>query len=109
MINYIALGKKIRKVRIEHNYTQRQLAIKLHFSVKHLGNIERGNARPSLECLVDISIALNISIEYLLSDSLPPQSYNYSNEFALTVEHFLTQQQFEIQQLQQNIEILKNA
>lgn len=109
MINYVALGAKIREVRIKHNYTQQQLAIKLHFSVKHLGNIERGNARPSLECLVDISIALNISIEYLLSDSLPPHFPDYPNEFALTVEHFLTQQQFEIHQLQKNIEVLKNV
>jgi len=109
MIDYAALGAKIREVRIKHNYTQRQLAIKLHFSVKHLGNIERGNAHPSLECLVDISIALNISIEYLLSDSLPPHFPDYSNEFALTVEHFLAQQQFEIHELQKNIEVFKNV
>ena len=109
MINYAALGKKIREVRIKRNYTQRQLALKLHFSVKHLGNIERGNARPSLECLVDISIALHTSLEYLLSDSLPPRFPNCSNEFALTVEHFLAQQQFEIHRLQKNIDIMKKA
>lgn len=109
MINYAALGKKIREARIKQNYTQRKLALKLHFSVKHLGNIERGNARPSLECLVDISIALNTSLEYLLSDSLPPHFPDYSNEFALTVEHFLVQQQFEIHRLQKNIDLIKKA
>lgn len=109
MIDYTALGKKIREVRIKRNYTQRQLALKLHFSVKHLGNIERGNARPSLECLVEISVALNTSLEYLLSDSLPPRFPHDSNELALTVEHFLAQQQFEIHRLQKNIDIMKKA
>ena len=109
MINYAALGKRIRKVRLQQHYTQQQLALQLHFSEKHLGNIERGTAHPSLECLVDISIALNTSIEYLLSDSLPPHFPNYSNELTLTIEHFLSQQQFEIQRLQQNIEGLRKG
>ena len=109
MINYIALGEKIQKVRLQHHYTQQQLALKLRFSEKHVGNIERGTAHPSLECLVGISIALNTSIEYLLSDSLPSHSCDSSKEWSITIEDFLTQQLFEIQRLQRNLESLRRG
>ena len=47
-MDYIALGNRIRETRQEHHYTQIQIAEKLNYSDKHLGNVERGHARPSL-------------------------------------------------------------
>ena len=47
-MNYIELGKRIREIRVQHNYTQLEVAEQLHFSQKLFCNIELGNARPSL-------------------------------------------------------------
>ncbi len=69
-MDYIALGRRIRQTRQEHHYTQIQIAEELHFSEKHLGNIERGHARPSLELVVCFANMLHVSTDYLLQDSL---------------------------------------
>lgn len=69
-MDYIALGNRIRETRQEHHYTQIQIAEKLNYSDKHLGNVERGHARPSLELLVDFAKKLHVSTDYLLQDSL---------------------------------------
>lgn len=93
-MNYQDLGQRIHDVRVSHNLSQNALAKRLICSAKHLGNIERGLSRPSLECLFDISTALNVSIDYLITGNTifpPPHS-----EIILNIDHFLEKQQNEI-------------
>ena len=107
-MNYTALGNRIRESRITHNYTQRQVAEQLLFSQKHIGNIERGNARPSIDLLVGIANTLNVSTDYLLQDSLTLPSAVNSGIFAEKVEQYLEHQKIEMLQLQKSLEYLKN-
>lgn len=65
-MDYTALGNRIRESRIRQNYTQMQVAEQLLFSQKHIGNIERGNARPSIDLLVGLANTLEVSLDYLL-------------------------------------------
>ena len=104
-MNYDALGKRIREIRTLNNYTQSQVAEELHFSQKHLGNIERGSAHPSLECLVSIANTLHISMDYLLQDSLKPYQSNLSYEYMVIFSQFLEQQQISIHNLQKKLGI----
>ncbi len=104
-MDYDALGKRIREIRILNNYTQSQVAEELHFSQKHLGNIERGSAHPSLECLVSIANTLQISTDYLLQDSLTPYKSNLSYEYKVIFSQFLEQQQISICNLQKKLGI----
>ena len=93
-MNYFDLGQRIHDIRLSHNMSQKPLAERLVCSAKHLGNIERGLSRPSLECLLDISSALNVSIDYLVSGSTTsPVPYS---DVILNIDHFLEQQQKDV-------------
>ena len=98
-MNYDLIGKRIRRLRTEHGFTQTEFAKMLSCSRKHLGNIERGESRPSLECLHDISNALNVTLDYLVSENIPTKSYDEHSELVLNVDHFLEEKQQEFQQM----------
>ena len=59
-MDYFALGKRIRKRRVEQGMTQEQLA----------RQVERGSRKASLETLVALANALHVGVDYLLCDSL---------------------------------------
>lgn len=107
-MNYIALGERIREIRLRNHYTQVQVAEQLHFSQKHFGNIERGDARPSLECLVCIANVLHVSTDYLLQDSLSSEESEDFCEVVTTLTQFIDQQQLSIDNLQKDLDFIKH-
>lgn len=66
--DYAALGQRIRKARKDKHLTQEQLAEICDLSTAHIGHIERGTRALSIESLITISKALDISTDYLLLD-----------------------------------------
>jgi len=83
VINYVAMGERIRRARENARLTQWQLADKCILSAAHMGHIERGSRLPSLEAVFRISKALNISMDYLISDSLNSDEVLLNNIHAL--------------------------
>ena len=69
-IDYEALGKRISNARKQIGITQESLGEKLNVTRKHISVIEAAVNRPSLDTLVDIANALNVSADDLLVDSL---------------------------------------
>ncbi len=69
-INYEALGMRIREKRIEKNYTQEKLGEMCDLSAAHIGHIERGTRILSVEVLFKIAQTLDVSVDYLLFDSV---------------------------------------
>ena len=69
-IDYEALGKRISNARKQIGITQEALGEQLNMTRKHISVIETAINRPSLDTLVDIAIALNVSADDLLVDSL---------------------------------------
>ncbi len=69
-MNYKLLGLNIREHRNKKNISIAQLAEKSGISTNYLGKIERAQSIPSLETLVSISNALEISIDLLLSENI---------------------------------------
>lgn len=61
-----AIGKRIRQLRRGADMTQEQLADRLNMSIDHLGKIETGKHRCSLEILIDISVFFNVSLDFLV-------------------------------------------
>ena len=74
-ISYKAIGRNIRRARLQANLTQEQLAEKIHLSALHLGRLERGERRTSLDQLGNICDTLHISMNDLLSGAFPSASY----------------------------------
>ena len=69
-MDYESLGMRIRRARKAAGMTQADLAEKLGISTSFLGHIERGTRKASLETVVGIANALNVSTDLLLQDSL---------------------------------------
>ena len=66
----IALGQRIREVRIMRGLTQHSLAQLADIGIMYLGEIERGIKMPSLNCFIKIVEALDISADYILRDEV---------------------------------------
>ncbi|MBD5084811.1 MAG: helix-turn-helix transcriptional regulator [Clostridiales bacterium] len=70
MIDYRSLGRRVRYNRDRLGFTQEKLAEKINVSIPHISRIENGTSQPSLQVLIDLCNALDITIDELLQDSL---------------------------------------
>ncbi len=59
-------GKRIQQFRQEINLSQEELAEKLNVSQNTIAKIECGLRRPSIDFLIELSMFLNTSINYLV-------------------------------------------
>ncbi|MHB9096074.1 MAG: helix-turn-helix domain-containing protein [Eubacteriales bacterium] len=84
-MNYKMLGERIRAERMSHKMTQEALAEKANISVSFLGQIERGERKPSLETVVGVANALGVTVDYLLSDSYSIAPKSLVDELAFLV------------------------
>lgn len=69
-MDYVYLGKRIKEERLKLNLTQEKLAECVDISASYMGQIERGERNVTLDTLLKISNNLNVSIDYLLKDSI---------------------------------------
>ena len=88
MINYKEVGKRIRYYRQSLGMTQEQLAFDVETSAAYISNIERAIKKPSLQKLLQVAEALDVSIEDLLGPDykLLEKSYN-NNKNAYILSH----------------------
>jgi len=64
------LGSRIREERQRAGMTQEKLAEAAGCNESYIGQIERGYKNPSLEIIVNIANALNVTVDYLLAESV---------------------------------------
>lgn len=64
------LARNIRTLRSYKGVTREALANSAGISIRHLGNIERGDADPSLKTTHDIAKALQVDSALLLKENL---------------------------------------
>ena len=65
-LDFVTIGKKIRKRRKSLKMTQESIAEKLDVNPSHISNIECARANPSLTALVNIANILNCSVDYFI-------------------------------------------
>lgn len=65
----MSFGNILKKVRIDNNYTQEELAKKINTSRSNIANYENEKNMPSIEVLNKLSHVLGVSIDYLLGKS----------------------------------------
>ncbi|MCI8336229.1 MAG: helix-turn-helix transcriptional regulator [Peptococcaceae bacterium] len=70
IIDYVAIGLRIKKARKKAKITQEVLASKVYVSTNFINSIERGSKGMSLETLASIANALSVSVDDLLCDNL---------------------------------------
>ncbi len=77
MDTYKALGKRIREKRINLGMTQAKLSELCNRTPALIGIIERNDKHTSIETLVRIANALNVSADYLLGDNINYRNTDY--------------------------------
>ena len=76
-INYITVGKLIRYYRLKSRITQEELAFRINSTPAYISNLETGKKKPSLDKLMQIAEALNVTVNDFIYDPLhnpPPNS-----------------------------------
>lgn len=81
-INMTELGLRIRQVRMEKNMSQVELAEVCGLSVPYVSDIERGKKCFSVDILLRVAQALQVSTDWLLQLDIPQTQYAYSAEAA---------------------------
>ena len=77
---FVAIGLKIGYLRRTRGLTQEQLAEMANMSTGFLGEVEREEKLPGLEIFVSIAIALDISTDYILRDTVPSAKHFVDDE-----------------------------
>ena len=92
MVDFSAIGRKIKLHRMKMNMTQFQLAEKLDVTPNYISAIERGVTKVSLSRLDEIAAILNISVANLLTDcNTELNTYGYNEIYELTKDWTPTQ------------------
>lgn len=66
MIDFVQMGKRIKQRRKELHLTQEAFAKQVGISASFLGHIERGSRIASLDTLLSICIALDVSMDFII-------------------------------------------
>lgn len=61
------LARRISELRIKKGLSQSQLAEMLHVSASTIGMYEQGRRTPSIDMLVELSRAFDVSLDYLIT------------------------------------------
>ena len=80
--NYVIIGRRIRELRLEKRMTQADLAEKIDMSVTYMSHIETAKRKASLESLLRISNALEITMDRLLIGNQPNAPEEYALDLA---------------------------
>lgn len=85
-------GAKIKEARNSKDLTQEQLAEKVGISTVYMGEIERDIKQPSLSVLLDIAEALDVSVDYLLRDTVSSAKVYVNNELTQKLDKLTPKQ-----------------
>ena len=67
-LDFENIGKKIKEKRISKGLTQDYIANMADVNTSHISNIENNRVKVSLTTLVQICNALDVTVDYILSD-----------------------------------------
>jgi len=68
------IGEKIKRLRMQHNLTQEELADRCELSKGFISQVERELTSPSIATLVDILESLGTNLADFFSDAPPEKS-----------------------------------
>lgn len=85
-IDFKIIGRRIRELRLEKRMTQADLAEKINMSVTYMSHIETAKRKASLESLLRISNALEITMDRLLNGNQTNDPAEYLMDLAVLLE-----------------------
>lgn len=82
-------GSRIKKARLKKNLSQGQLGALINVSDATICNYEKGSRKPSIEKLISLSNALNVSVDYLLGQDKSVVAENIDYTVKMSNEEIL--------------------
>ena len=70
MIDFVEIGRNVRKYRRCKGLKQCELAELVHVSPQHISHVENSRSQPSLGTLVDIANVLEVGLDQLLGKNI---------------------------------------
>lgn len=95
-MDYVALGKNIKKYRLIAGLKQSELAEICDCSDSHIGQMENARNVPSLEMIVRIANALSVTVDQLLCESYTQPEQIYFKDIVARIEKFPVAQRIAI-------------
>ena len=86
-ISYKHIGRRIRKERERAGLSQAQLAELADSSIQYISLIETAKKKASLQMLLRIAEALDVSVDQLLPVNLPNRQYSYDEELSQLINN----------------------
>lgn len=77
------IGQRIQNIRNRRGLSQDELAVKANTSRKHISLVETGNRGPSVDLLVDLANALEVSVDDILADALSERNTDEGAEMRM--------------------------
>ena len=109
VVSYELISRRIRELRVERGLSQAQLAERADTTMPYINHIEKGRKKPSLEMLISIAVALDVSIDTLLHGNQVSQQNSCSLEINdLLADCDVYEQRVLIQMLKALKQILKD-
>lgn len=87
-MDYKTFGQNIKRFRVTQGFRQEDIAELCDCSTSHIGQIENGRVKPSLEMTVRISNALNTTTDQFLSHEFTHPEKIYLKEIAERIEKY---------------------
>ena len=87
-VDYKTFGQNIRRLRVTQGFRQEDLAEKCGCSASHIGQIENGRVKPSLEMTVRIANALNATTDQLLAHEFSHPEEIYLKKISERIEKY---------------------
>lgn len=85
-IDFDAIGKKIKEIRISKGLTQEYIANAVDVNTSHISNIENGRVKISLTTLILVCNALGTTVDYVLCNEYADTSSAIDNAILTEVQ-----------------------
>ena len=91
-MDYVTIGKNIRKYRLMRGLRQEDLAEACDCTNSHIGKIENAKGIPSLEMIVRIANELSVTVDQLLRENYNAPEKVYLKEIAERIDRYPVKQ-----------------
>lgn len=85
----ITVGERIRQKRIQLGLSQDELAVRINRATKYCSDIERGMCGMSIETMLSIAKALDMSLDYMMFGEISEVEKEWQQKDALTLIHII--------------------
>jgi|SRR5690625_2791353 len=85
-----SFNKRLENLREKHNFTKKEISLRLGFTPNVYGAYERGERRPSLETLIKLADMYGVTLDYIIRGSRPKskEHEDFTNEIIKILEKY---------------------